>query len=85
MKPFYLPLLLALLFFVTPLQAKPDANSAARSATISQQQAVEIAQKQFPGRVLSVKRKGESVHVKILNAAGDVRIIKVNASKANKR
>lgn len=85
MKALYLPLLLLLLFCVSPVQAKPEGNTASRSAAISQQQAVAIAQRQFPGRVLSVKRKGEAIHVKILNNAGDVRIIKVNASNANKR
>lgn len=72
MKLFYLPLMLALVLCVIPLQAEAEA--------LSQQQAVEIAQQHFPGRVLSVKRNGDIIKVKILNAEGEVRIIKVDAS-----
>jgi uncharacterized membrane protein YkoI len=78
MKIFYLPLVLALVCITTPLTAGAD--------SISQQQAVEIAQQQFPGRVLSVKRKGDIIKVKILSADGEVRIIKIDAGsgKTNK-
>jgi len=78
MKIFYLPLVLALVCSITPLTA--------RAETISQQQAVEIALQQFPGRVLSVKRKDDIIQVKILSADGEVRIIKIDAGsgKTNK-
>ena len=51
---------------------------------VSKQRAVEVAQQQFPGRVLSVKLKGNHYSVKILNDKGDVRIIKVS-SNSDKR
>lgn len=49
------------------------------SAPMTEQQAVNIAQQQFPGRVLSVKSKGEMILVKILNRDGEIRIIKVKS------
>ena len=78
MKIFYLPLVLAFVCSITPLTASAE--------SISQQQAVEIAQQQFPGRVLSVKRKGDIIQVKILSTDGEVRIIKIDADsgKINK-
>jgi uncharacterized membrane protein YkoI len=78
MKLFYLPLMLALICSITPLPASAE--------SLSQQQAVEIAQQQFPGRVLSVKRNDDIIQVKILSADGEVRIIKIdaNSGKINK-
>ena len=52
----------------------------ANASGISKQQAVSIAQKANPGRVLSVKLKGDSYQVKTLSSSGEVRIISVNAS-----
>lgn len=57
----------------------------ASSQEIDKQQAVEIAQKKFPGRVLSVKQKGEHFHVKILNDSGDVRIIRIKTRQDENR
>jgi hypothetical protein len=73
MKRLFITLLLTLTLLTPPVHAAPSANS--------KQQAIEIAQQQFPGRVLSVKQKNDSYHVKILNTQGDVRIIKVRASE----
>lgn len=73
-------LLIAILisaFITLPVQAAPQAAD--------KQQAVDIAQQGFPGRVLSVKRKGDYFHVKILNDSGDVRIIKVKAGMNGNR
>ena len=70
------------LMILTTVQPVQFASAASQGAE-NKQQAVEIAQQQFSGRVLSVKRQGESYRVKILNAKGDVRIIKVKAVKAN--
>ena len=46
---------------------------------ISKQQAVNIAQQYYPGRVLAVKLKGSLYQVKTLNDNGEVRIITVDA------
>ena len=57
--------------------------STAAHADISQQQAVSIAQSVHPGRVLAVKLVQENnapvYRVKTLSAAGDVRIIVIDA------
>ena len=63
--------------FTSPVHAVPHA--------MDKQQAVEIAQQDFPGRVLSVKRKDDYFHVKILSDSGDVRIIKVKAAADGNR
>jgi uncharacterized membrane protein YkoI len=60
-----------------------QAASAASQGAENKQQAVEIAQQQFSGRVLSVKHQGDIYRVKILNSNGDVRIIKVKAINGN--
>jgi len=73
-------LLLAILitsFITLPVRAVPQATD--------KQQAVDIAQQSFPGRVLSVKHKGDYFHVKILNDSGDVRIIKVKTAMNGNR
>jgi len=69
------PLLMVLLLSLAPLTVSAQ--------PLSKQQAVSLAQQQFPGRTLSVKLKGSKYHVKILNEKGDVRIIKVD-SKTDK-
>lgn len=46
---------------------------------ISKQQAMNIAQKKSPGRVLSVKHKGSQYRVKTLNTRGEVRIIVIDS------
>jgi uncharacterized membrane protein YkoI len=43
--------------------------------SVSKQQAVNIAQQFYPGRVLAVKLKGNIYQVKTLNDSGEVRII----------
>jgi len=60
-----------LVVFSTPLHTAPDA--------IDKQQAVSIAQKVYPGRVLSVKRKDDGYHVKTLSDNGEVRTIIIDA------
>jgi uncharacterized protein YpmB len=47
---------------------------------ISKQQAVNIAQQVYPGRVLAVKREGAVYRVKTLSDDGEVRIILIDAS-----
>jgi uncharacterized membrane protein YkoI len=47
--------------------------------SVSKQQAVNIAQQFYPGRVLAVKLKGNIYQVKTLNDSGEVRIITVDA------
>lgn len=49
------------------------------AAEISQQQAADIAQNQFSGRVLSVKLSGQEYRVKLLNRKGQVRVVRVDA------
>lgn len=71
---FLLPLFLALALtfsFNAPLQAAPEG--------ISKQQAVNIAQQVYPGRVLAVKREAAVYRVKTLSDNGEVRIILVDA------
>lgn len=79
MKAYALILILTLLSSTSLVQARPEPGNGASN----KQQAVEIAQQQFPGRVLSVKHKGETYRVKILNQKGDVRIIKVKSANGN--
>ena len=50
--------------------AKPD--------TISEQQAMSIAQQAYSGRVLGVKQKGNDYQVKVLLADGEVKIMLIN-------
>jgi hypothetical protein len=76
---FFILVLTMMLTTVLPLQSA----SAASQGAENKQQAVEIAQQQFSGRVLSVKRQGDTYRVKILNSNGDVRIIKVRALNGN--
>ena len=60
-----------LISFNSQLHAAPDA--------IDKQQAVDIAQQVYPGRVLSVKLKDEAYHVKTLSDNGKVRVIIIDA------
>jgi len=69
-------LLLALCFSTPVLAAQEIPNKQA----ISKQQAMKIAQKNNPGRVLNIKLKKSAYHIKILNTEGEVRTILVNAT-----
>ena len=69
-----------LVLIMTLATMRPVQTYAAGQGAENKQQAVEIAQQKFSGRVLSVKRQGDTYRVKILNAEGDVRIIKVKAA-----
>ena len=74
MKKLLLPALLAFLFLM----------SAVAQADIGKQEAVSIAQKVYPGRVLSVKQvqsnQGPVYEVKTLSTGGDVKIVVVDAN-----
>jgi len=56
------------------------AQETANAQVISKQQAMKIAQKTNPGRVLSIKLKQGAYQVKMLNTKGEVRIIQINAN-----
>ena len=75
-------LILVMTLILTTVLPVQSASATSQGAE-NKQQAVEIAQQQFSGRVLSVKRQGDSYRVKILNSNGDVRIIKVKALDGN--
>ncbi|VAW60960.1 hypothetical protein MNBD_GAMMA11-988 [hydrothermal vent metagenome] len=71
MKPMLFRLsLLIMLLFTAPAQAQD----------ISRHQAIKIAQKSHPGRILAVKRSGHYYRIKVLSTGGEVRVILVNAS-----
>lgn len=55
------------------------------AGNISKQQAAESAQQVHAGRVLSVKLKKSFYRVKILNAKGQVRVVRVNAKNGKTR
>ncbi|SHE19037.1 PepSY domain-containing protein [methanotrophic endosymbiont of Bathymodiolus puteoserpentis (Logatchev)] len=55
-------------------------NIYAAPVNISQQQAVSIAQQVNVGRVLGVKRKGNTYRVKILLSNGEVKITQVDVN-----
>jgi len=63
--------LVSLLSFNAPVLAAPD--------DINKQQAVNVAQQAYPGRVLSVKRKDNVYQVKTLSDSGEVRVILIDA------
>ena len=63
--------LASLLSFNAPVLAAPDG--------INKQQAVNVAQQAYPGRVLSVKRKDNVYQVKTLSDSGEVRVILIDA------
>lgn len=76
MKTICFSLLLALTVLLNaPLHAAPPG-----SVGISQQEAVSLVQKKYPGRVLKVKRTDNVYRVKTLNANGEIRIIIVDAN-----
>lgn len=58
-----------------PVHAAPP-----ETAGISKQQAINIAQQRRPGKVLSVKLKGDRYRVKTLSYSGEVRIVVIDAS-----
>ena len=74
--------ILVMILMLTTVQPVQNASAASQGAE-SKQQAVEIAQQKFSGRVLSVKRQGDTYRVKILSPKGDVRIIKIKALNGN--
>ena len=67
---FYISLSLCLLV-TTPAFAEPS--------EISPKQATNIVQKNFPGRILSVKQNAGQYRVKVLDEAGNLKIIKLDA------
>jgi len=69
--------LMALTLMLTLLSSGISLAEPANSVT--KQQAVNIAQQYYPGRVLAVKLKGNTYQVKTLNDSGEVRIIVVDA------
>ena len=74
MKYFFITIYLIMFWFASPLVAAP----AQEQGVITKQQAIEITQKHYPGRVLNVKHKATFIRVKILSDNGEVRIIKVD-------
>lgn len=73
LKNFLLAFTLALTLF------SGGAALAEQEVNVSKQQAVNIAQQYYPGRILAVKLKGNIYQVKTLNDSGEVRIITVDA------
>ena len=70
----------SLLAFTLALTLFSGATALAeQEVNVSKQQAVNIAQQYYPGRVLAVKLKGNLYQVKTLNDSGEVRIITVDA------
>lgn len=66
---------------VTYAQRNPHFyQTSAQSTEISQQQAVAIAQRHFPGRLLSVQRMASSYRVKILSTKGIVHVVTIDAN-----
>ncbi len=47
-------------------------------SNISQQQAVDIAQKHIQGRVLAINRVDNAYHVKILSSEGTVHVVQIS-------
>ena len=68
-----------LVFTLAVILSSSAAISADAEINVSKQQAVNIAQQYYPGRVLAVKLKGNTYQVKTLNDQGEVRIIIVDA------
>ncbi len=69
MKQFFIHITLLACLLIPPAHAEEQ--------KISKQQAINIAQQQHPGRVLSVKQKADSYLVKVLDKQGTVRVIRV--------
>lgn len=77
MKPTpYSLFILLMLLLLAPVHA---GNNNGPSQGMSKQQAMSIAQQKNPGRVLAVKRRGNTYLVKILSANGEVRTVSVSA------
>ena len=76
MKTVFLSICIALtLSLNTPVYANTEG--------ISKQEAINIAQQTYPGRVLAVTRKGNTFRVKTLNESGEVRIIQIDIMSGN--
>ena len=69
---------IVLFLFLTLTLALTSASHADNG--ISKQQAISIAQKQNPGRVLAVKQQNNSYRIKMLSNNGEVRVIVIDAS-----
>jgi len=75
MKTFFFSLLFILMLSVSsPLYAAEG---------ISKQEAVNIANRRHPGRILAVKRKANVYQIKTLSKSGKVQIIQVDAINGN--
>lgn len=72
MKPVLFYISLSLCFLIT-------SPTLAESTEISPKQATSIVQKNYPGRILSVKQNAGQYRVKVLDDAGNLKIIKVDA------
>lgn len=70
-------------YLLISLSLLASPTSFADSQGMSKQQAASIAQKQHPGRVLSVKRTNGGYVVKILGKDGSVRQVHVNGKGGN--
>ena len=64
------------LFFILMLSLNTSVY--AEPGDISKQEAVAIATRDHPGRVLSVKRKTHAYQIKILSDSGKVQVVKVD-------
>jgi len=69
-------LLIMALGSAIPGYASPE-NS--KQQIIGKQQAMKVAQKHNPGRVLSIKLKNTTYHVKLLSTEGEVRTVLINS------
>ena len=52
-------------------------------ADVSQEQAAQIAQSRYPGRVIDVKSSNSSYRVKILDSSGTMHIVVVDKQSGN--
>lgn len=65
-------ILLLLVLLTSTVHAAPT--------SIGKQEVVNIVQQKYPGRVLSVKHKGDVYRVKTLSVDGEIRIVLVDAN-----
>ncbi len=65
-------LLIVFLFLCSPIKAFSD-------EAISRQQAIEIVQQQYGGKVLKAKKKNGFYEVKLLTDSGRVKLIEIDA------
>ncbi len=77
-KPMKITLSLPCLILLFTLLLGAPLQAAAES--VSQQEAVNIAQQVSPGRVLAIKMTKGTYRVKTLSASGEVRIIVIDAN-----